>query len=66
MVNPKSQTSDPKTVEQLQSMLATAQQLAGERHPALEGDIQIVLAILVDKLRRLDPAGSYPHQVEYE
>lgn len=66
MEHPNSHTSNPKTVEHLQSMLATAQQLAGERHPALEGDIQIVLAILVDKLRRLDPAGCYPHQVEYE
>lgn len=66
MEHPNSQTSNPKTVEHLKRMLATAQQLAGEHHPALEGDIQIVLAILVDKLRRLDPAGSYPHQVEYE
>jgi hypothetical protein len=53
-------------VERLRAMLAQAQELALERHPALEGDIQIVLAILTDKLRSLDPTGSYPHLVEYE
>ena len=53
-------------VERLKSMLAQTQELALPRHPALEGAIQIVLAILPDKLRHLDPAGSYPPPVEYE
>jgi hypothetical protein len=53
-------------IERLKAMLAQAQELAAQRHPALEGDIQIVLAILTDKLRHLDPTGSYPHPVEYE
>jgi hypothetical protein len=58
-------TSD-EVIKRLQEMLAYAQELAGLREPALEGDIQIVLAILVDKLRHLDPIGHYPHQMEYE
>jgi len=53
-------------VERLKQMLATAQELVSLRDPALEGDIQIVLAILVDKLRYIDPTGTYPHQSEYE
>ena len=53
-------------VERLKSMLAQTQELALQRHPALEGDIQIVLAILTDKLRHLDPTGTYPPPVEYE
>lgn len=58
-------TSD-EVVERLKQMLAAAQELASLRDAALEGDIQIVLAILADKLRYLDPAGDYPHQVEFE
>lgn len=53
-------------VERLKQMLATAQELASLRDPALEGDIQIMLAILIDKLRYIDPTGVYPHQSEYE
>lgn len=53
-------------VERLKAMLAQAQELAAQRQPALEGDIQIVLAILTDKLRHLDPTAIYPHPVEYE
>ncbi|MFQ5610558.1 MAG: hypothetical protein ACE5H9_00325 [Anaerolineae bacterium] len=53
-------------IERLKELLAAVQELAALRDPALEGDIQILLAVLVDKLRYLDPAGDYPHQVEYE
>lgn len=53
-------------IESLREMLTTAQELASLRDPSLEGDIQIVLAILTDKLRYLDPTGEYPHQVEFE
>jgi hypothetical protein len=53
-------------IERLKKLLASTQELASLRDPALEGDIQIVLAILVDKLRYIDPTGTYPHQGEYE
>ncbi len=53
-------------LDRLKAMLVQAQELALQRHPALEGDVQIVIAILTDKLRNLDPTGSYPHPVEYE
>lgn len=58
-------TSD-EIIERLKKMLTSAQELAALRDPALEGDIQVVLAILVDKLRYIDPTGTYPHQSEYE
>lgn len=58
--------TNTEIVEHLQAMLVTVQELASLREPSLEGDIQIILAILVDKLRNLDPQGKYPHQVEYE
>lgn len=50
----------------LQKMLRMAQELATLREPALEGDIQIILAVLADKLRYLDPLGIYPQQVDFE
>lgn len=50
----------------LQEMLQMAQELATLREPALEGDIQIILAVLADKLRYLDPLGIYPQQVDFE
>jgi hypothetical protein len=50
----------------LQEMLRMAQELATLREPALEGDIQIILAVLADKLRYLDPLGIYPQQVDFE
>ena len=53
-------------IKRLQEMLASSQELATQREPALEGDIQIILSILVDKLRYLDPTNEYAHQVEYE
>ena len=53
-------------VERLKEMLNNAQELASLRDPSLEGDIQIIIAILVDKLRYLDPTGEYPRQVEFE
>jgi hypothetical protein len=53
-------------IERLKKLLAYTQELASLRDPALEGDIQIMLAILVDKLRYIDPTGSYAHQSEYE
>jgi hypothetical protein len=53
-------------LERLKMMLATAQELASLKDPALEGDIQILLAILADKLRYMDPTSSLPHQIEYE
>lgn len=58
--------TNEEIVEHLQEMLETAQSLATQRDPALEGDIQIILTILVDKLRYLDPTNEYAHQVEYE
>jgi len=53
-------------IQNLKEMLQTSQELASLNEPALQGDIQIVLSIIVDKLRSLDPTGVYPHQVEYE
>jgi hypothetical protein len=53
-------------IQNLKEMLQMSQDLASLNEPALQGDIQIVLAIIVDKLRSLDPTGTYPHQVEYE
>jgi hypothetical protein len=50
----------------LQEMLQMAQELATLREPALEGDIQIILAVLADKLRYLDPLGINPQQVDFE
>ncbi|MBW8012077.1 MAG: hypothetical protein FVQ83_12700 [Chloroflexi bacterium] len=58
--------TNAEIIKHLQEMLATAQGLASQRDPALEGDIQIILTILVDKLRYLDPTNEYAHQVEYE
>ena len=58
--------TNDEIIKGLQDMLATAQKLASQRDPSLEGDIQIVLTILVDKLRYLDPTNEYAHQVEYE
>lgn len=58
--------TNAEIVEHLQAMLVTVQELASLKEPSLEGDIQIILAILVDKLRNLDPQGYYPHQVDYE
>jgi hypothetical protein len=53
-------------VESLRAMLREAQAIALAREPAMEGDIQIILALLTDKLRSLDPQGVYPHLVDYE
>ncbi|MFQ6014586.1 MAG: hypothetical protein ACE5NP_03990 [Anaerolineae bacterium] len=53
-------------VAKLKGMLEMAKELAALRDPALEGDIQIILAVLGDKLRYMDPEGSYKHLIEYE
>jgi hypothetical protein len=58
-------TSD-QIINRLQEMLRMAQELASLHEPALEGDIQIIIATIADKLRYLDPAGNYPQQVDYE
>lgn len=53
-------------IVRLQEMLRMAQELANLHEPALEGDIQIIIATVADKLRYLDPTGNYPHQVDFE
>ncbi|MCC6187556.1 MAG: hypothetical protein IT318_00865 [Anaerolineales bacterium] len=53
-------------VESLRAMLSEAQAIALAHEPSMEGDIQIILAILTDKLRCLDPQGVYPRLVNYE
>ncbi len=58
--------TNDEIIELLQEMLRMAQELANLREPALEGDIQIIIATIADKLRYLDPAGIYPQQVDYE
>ena len=53
-------------IDSLKEIFTTSQELAALHNPALEGDIQIVLAIIADKLRNLDPSGNYSHQIDYE
>ncbi|MBI4320621.1 MAG: hypothetical protein HY675_19190 [Chloroflexi bacterium] len=53
-------------VTKLYSMLEMAKELAEMREPALEGDIQIVLALVSDKLRYMDPLNYYEHVTQYE
>ncbi len=55
-----------EVIARLKEMHVSAQELAKLRDPALEGDIQIILAILTDKLRHLSPEDYLQHQVEFE
>lgn len=53
-------------LDKLYAMLETAKQLAELRNPSLEGDIQIVLAVVSDKLRYMDPLNYIEHVTQYE
>ena len=53
-------------VDKLYAMLGLAKELAEVRDPGLEGDIQIVLALLSDKLRYMDPLNYLEHVTQYE
>lgn len=53
-------------VAKLYSILDTTKELAEVGDPALEGDIQIVLALISDKLRYMDPLNYFEHVTQYE
>jgi len=47
----------------LEEMFKMATELASLRDPQLEGDIQIIVGLLADKLRYLKPEVYYKHLV---
>lgn len=53
-------------VAKLYSILDASKELAEMRNPALEGDIQILMALVSDKLRYMDPLNYYEHITKYE
>ena len=53
-------------IEKLKIIFNTSKELSEAKIPALEGDMAIILSIVGDKLRYIDPDNFYEHIVEYE
>lgn len=50
-------------LKKLEEMFKNAQELASLQDPQLEGDIQIIVGLLADKLRCLKPEVYYKHVI---
>ena len=55
-----------EVIEKLKTIFNLSKELAEAKIPALQGDIEIILSIVGDKLRYMDPHNFYEHLVEYE
>jgi hypothetical protein len=53
-------------IEKLKTIFSLSKELVEARIPALEGDVEIILSIVGDKLRYIVPEEFYEHIVKYE
>lgn len=53
-------------VSHLRTILEAAKELSKSPEPCLEGDVERVIAIVVNKLRLLDPENMIEFMVDFE